>query len=472
MTTPALYGIGQVRDMRAIALDLRHQAARTAIAGGRLSRQVAELDRHQRAYVATADPGLALHVRHALDAIEAQADSLAASGYGEMLAAKLPVQALRASADSLRTLVETGALEAATTHLALVALPLLGSVDTAMLQLSAQIDRNTAARVAEADRISSAAVTTTAAAILLALLAASLLAWLAARLLTRPLERLSGAMGTVAGGRLDTPADPALDRDDEVGELFRSFQSMAWQLVQLDRMKAELVGMASHDLKTPISVITGYAELLDESEAVFDDHHRQVIAALHGQARALGGRVDQLIEISRMEARGLRLGLEEINIRHFAMGIETAFASMAHRHGLDLAVSVASDAPTFIIADPDCLRADVVGKIVEHSVKFSPRGAIVRVGFQGGEGRLRIEVRDQGPPVPPHLASHLFDRYYRGPPASGRVGSGVALPIARAGVEAHGGSIHVTSDVDGTSFLVDLPLRPGAFSPGQTVPAL
>jgi signal transduction histidine kinase len=471
MTIPALYGIGRVHEMRSIALDLRQQAARTATAAGRLSRHVAELDRHQRAWVVTAEPELGWRVRSTLDAITAQADSLARLGYGQLIGAELPLAALQTSADSLHALMEADSLDAATDHIAITAVPVLAAADTAIVRLSAAIDRDIDARAAEAERIAAAALTATTLAIVLALLVAGLMAWLAARLLTRPLERLNEAMGAVAAGSLKTTADPALDREDEVGDLFRSFQTMTWRLLQLDRMKADLVGMASHDLKTPISVITGYAELLEEEAGELRDDHRAVLASLHSQARALGARVDQLIEISRMESRGLRLGVEEINIRHFAAGLDTAFAPLAHRHGVDLAVAVGSDAPTFIVADPDCLRSEVVGNLLEHSIKFSPRGGVVRVEFSGRGNALHLEVRDQGPPVPAHLAERMFDRYFHGPPGAGRIGSGVALPIAKTGVEAHGGTIRVESDEAGTRFLVELPLRPveaGRDAPGRT----
>lgn len=466
MAGPALYGVDRVREMHTLALDLRHHSAGTAIAAGRLSRHVAELDRHQRSYVVTADADLIDHVHSAIDSIQAQADSLARFGYEDLVLATLPVEPLRASADSLRALMEAGAREQATTHLALVARPLLATVDDAILRLSDAIDRDTAARAAEAEQIAAAAVAAVTTAVLLALLAAILLAWLAARLLTRPLERLGQAMGAVADGHLESTPDPALGRQDEVGMLFRSFHAMTWRLVQLDRMKAELLALASHDLKTPISVITGYAELLEEAADRLEPQHRHVLRSLHQQASALGSRVDQLTEISRMEARGLQLGLEEINVRHFAAGLESAFAPIAYRQGVDLAVSVSSDAPTFLVADPDCLRTEIVGNILEHAIKFSPRGAIVRIEFRGNGGRrLHLEVRDQGPAVPAEDAHRLFDRYFRGPAGAGRVGSGLALPIAHAAVQAHGGTIGVVSDDAGTRFVLDLPLQPGAAQP-------
>jgi signal transduction histidine kinase len=469
MVVPAVYAVGRVDEMHGLALELHQHVAGTAIAAGRLSRHVAELDRHQRSYVVTADADLMERVHQAIDSIQDQADALSRFGYADLVATSLPVAALRASADSIQALMEARALDEATTHLSQVTLPLLGSVDQGVTRLSAAIDRDTAARAAEAKRIAASAVTTATTAVLLALLAAVLLAWLAARLLTRPLERLGRAMESVAQGKLEAVPDPALGRSDEVGMLFRSFHAMTWRLVQLDRMKAELVALASHDLKTPISVITGYAELLEEAGPGLDPHHRNVLRSLDQQVRALGSRVDQLTEFSRMEAHGLRLGLEEINIRHFAAGLETAFAQVAHRQGVDLAVSVSPDAPTFLVADPDCLRVEIVGNILEHSIKFSPRGSLVRIEFRGdGERRLQVEIRDQGPPVPPELAGRLFDRYYRGPAIAGRIGSGLGLPIAHAAVQAHGGRIDVRSDELDTRFILELPLRPGATEPERS----
>jgi signal transduction histidine kinase len=102
----------------------------------------------------------------------------------------------------------------------------------------------------------------------------------------------------------------------------------------------------------------------------------------------------------------------------------------------------------------------VFGNVLSHAIKFSPQGGTVHVDFRGHAGRLLVEVRDAGPALPPEDAVHLFDRYFRGPSASGRVGSGVGLPIARSGVEAHGGRVVVESLDHGACFLIDLPLRP------------
>jgi two-component system, NtrC family, sensor histidine kinase GlrK len=459
MTIPALYGVGRTHALRSIALDLRHQAARTSVAAGRLSRAAAELDRHQRTYVATAEPEVLGHVRSSLDVMQAQIDSLGGLGYRDLVSVELPVRWLRDATDTLQVLVEQGSLEKATAYFSNVARPLFDSLDRSILGLSAAVDDRSAARAAEAQQLASRAVVATTSAIILVLLVAGLMAWLAAHLLTRPLERLSRAMMGVSEGRLDGPADPALARNDEVGDLFRSLHTMSERLAHLDRMKVRFTSMASHDLKNPISVIIGYAELLEEAGDPLPPRQRKVLESLQVQARLLAERLDQLVEISRMEARALRLGLEEIHIRHFAAGLESLLAPAAHRDGVDLAVSVAPDAPSFIVADPDCLRSQIMGNLVGHAIRFSPPGAVVRVDFRGGGGRCLIEVRDQGPTVPPEAADRIFDPYDRD---TGSPRAGMALPIVRAGVKAHGGTVSVHSDASGTTFVLDLPVRPSA----------
>lgn len=464
MTVPAVYAAVHVREVREIALDMRQHAARTAVTVGRLRAALSDLDRLQRAYVATADADVGTHVDRSMGEIRAHVDSLEAFGYGdELRQGGFPLRGLVAVRDSLRHLVEAGELDAATQHIGAVARPLLREGDAAVAYISGAIDRSTAQRTAEADAIASAAARATTTATLLALLAAVGLAWLASRLLTRPLERLRDGMTRVAEGHFQVPPDEAYERQDELGELFRSFRAMAAQLAELDRMKAEFVGIASHDLKTPISVITGYAEMMEEElSPALEQRHRQVLHSLWEQTQALGSRVNQLIEISRMESGGLRLGLEEINVRHFARTLEQEFSPLARSHGVLFLVVAESDAPTFLVADPDCLHTEILGNLLGNALKFTPRGGRVEMRFVGGdEGRLVIEVRDDGPGIPPDEVPHVFDRYFRGRSASGRVGSGLGLPIARAGVLAHGGTIEVVSGGgSGATFRVELPLRP------------
>lgn len=461
MTVPAVYAVDRVRDVRRIALDLREEAAQSALAVGRLQAGLARLDRYQRAYVATGNPEHARRTRGALRQLELHLDRLARSGYADVAGSvDFPLDSLQAVTRGLGTLMASGHFDEATATLGTEALPLIARAEAAAVALATALDRATAAQIERADRITASAVTATTTALVFAVLVALGLAILATRLLGRPLVRLSGSMATVANGRFEPPADLPYEREDELGELSRSFRSMTLRLADLDRMKADFVGVASHDLKTPISVITGYAELLrEELDGELDRRHEEIIDALAAQARTLGRRVEQLLEISRMEASGLRLGLEEISIRHFTASVEKAHAPAAERQRIAFSTAVAESAPSFLIADPDCLRLEVLGNLLENAFRFTPAGGRVHLHVTGEDGSAVFEVRDTGRTIPPDDLPFVFDRYYQGR-GRGRVGSGMSLPIARAGALAHGGDIEVGSGAGETVFRVTMPIHP------------
>lgn len=463
MAVPALYGVRRVAEVREIALDLREQAAEAALVVGRLQAGVERVERYERAYVATGEQDLGERALTAARSLSVDLDLVAELGYGPALEwSEFPVEPLTHALLHADSLMDAGLRDEATAFLGDGFRPLLEEAGRAAQDLAAAIDRATAEKVAEADRISSEAVTTTTLAFGLAVLVALLLLVLTARFLTRPLDRLSAAMARVADGQFEPPADLPYGRPDELGELLRSFRSMALRLADLDRMKAEFMGVASHDLKTPVNVISGYAELIEEELGTeLDTRHREILRSLFEQTRTLGFRVNQLMEISRMEASGLRLGLEEINLRHFTSGIERSYRPAAERHGVRLETEVDATSPSFLIADPDILREEVVDNLVRNALRFTPRGGVIRVRVSGHGGTVTFEVRDTGPGIPGADLPYVFDKYYQGRGLRGRMGSGLGLPIARAGVQAHGGDISVECPPEGgTTFRFTLPIHP------------
>lgn len=463
MAVPALLGVQHVRQVREIALDLRERTAEAVFVVGRVQTGLERLDRYQRAYIATGDRELARRATEAARSVEVDLDRLRSTGYGEAVdQARLRLPLRRSVWATTTLLLEEGHPAEATDLLHLQLIPLMAELADSTEALAAAVDAITATRLVSVDRITGRAVTTTTLSLLAALLVAAVLTLLIARVLTRPLHQLSAAMARVADGDLDPPEDLPYGRRDEIGQLFRTFRSMALRLADLDRMKAQFVGIASHDLKTPVNVISGYTALLSEEiGSSLEQRHRQILESTGRQARTLGTRLDQLLEISRIQVGGLRLGLEEINLRHYTSEIARAHHAAGLRHGIEISASVDDDAPTFLIADPDCLRTEVFGNLLANALKFSPRGGRITLRASGHGGMVTFEIVDQGPAIPQDALPHVFDRYYRGRDVSGRVGTGLGLPIARAGVEAHGGTIEVeTSPTGGTVFRVTLPIHP------------
>lgn len=463
MSVPALLGVSHVRQVRAMALDLRNRTAEATFIVGRVQTGLERLDRYQRAYVATSDPELARLASDAARGVERDLERLRSTGYAEAVdRADLRLPLLSAVWGRTTVLLEEGHASEATDLLRLQMNPLMAELRESAEALAGGVDALTAARLDGVDRIASRAVTTTTTALVVAFMVAIALTLLTARVLTRPLQQLSGSMARVADGDLNPPEELPYERRDEIGQLFRTFRSMALRLADLDRMKADFVGIASHDLKTPINVIRGYASLLSEELGPSaGERHREILGSMERQARTLGTRLDQLLEISRIQAGRLRLGLEEINLRHYTSELARAHSAAGLRHRIEVSASVDDSAPTFLIADPDCLRTDVFGNLLENAIKFSPRGGRITLRVSGHGGTVTFEIADDGPGIPPESLPHVFDRYYRGRDATGRLGAGLGLPIARAAVEAHGGTIEVEAPATGgTVFRLTLPIHP------------
>jgi signal transduction histidine kinase len=474
MTVPALHGLRQVLALRDIVVDLRGQVAQSALAAGRLHSAFGEVDRYQRAYVATADAEFADRTRAALDGAAAELVTLRSAGYGDAVHdVASRIDQLRDASVVIETLVRRQSLDSATTHVVATAAPLVELARDAVPALAAAIDASTADRVATAQRRAMAAAAATSIALGVALALAFGLAIGAASVLSRPIDRLRLAMARVAEGAFDAPTDLPYEKPDEIGHLSRSFRTMTTRLAELDRLKAEFVGTASHELKTPISLINGYVELMEEEfGSSLQQRHRDLLSSLSEQSRTLQRRLDQLLEISRIEAGRLHLGLEEINLRHFAGELHREFAPAAQMRDVRLELHVDPRAAQFLVADPDVLRADVLGNLISNALDSTPAGGLVRLSFLQDDDRVHIEVADTGQGIPPDLVGHVFEKYYQGRGAA--AGGGLGLPIAKAAVEAHGGRIGVQSTMGrGSRFRVVLPVRPtGHDAAPATAPVL
>jgi len=461
MAVPALYAASRVATLREIVQELRGQAAQSALAVRRLDASLMRVDRYQRSYVAAADPEMAPLMHAATSEVAAAIDTLRAAGFEEQVdGAEIPLVQIGDANEHLEALVEQKMLEEATAYLIDRAAPLVERARAAVPGLAAAIDEKTGARVPVAQKSAEAAATATTAAVLLGAALAVALALSGARILSGPLDRLRRSMARVAEGTFEAPSDLPYDRMDEVGDLSRSFRTMTLRLAELDRLKAEFVGSISHDLKTPVSVISGYTELLqDELSGTLNPRQNDILLALAEQTRTVQRRIDQLLEISRMESGRLQLEMEQIDLRHFAAELHREFEPTARIRSITLESAVHETTPSCIIADPELLRIDIIGNLIGNALKFTPAGGMITVSVRPDGERVVFEVSDTGPGIPDDQVARIFDRYYQGRGATG--GAGMGLAIAKAAVDNHGGRIDVHSRIGrGTRFRVTLPQQP------------
>jgi len=268
-------------------------------------------------------------------------------------------------------------------------------------------------------------------------------------------------MPNVAGRDYVVPENLPYGRHDEIGDLARSFSWMTEHLAKLDKMKAEFISIATHELKTPINVISGYVELVEEGiYGPTTDKQAGALQSVREQTVVLTRLVNQLLDISRLEAGGLNLDMHEVVVRDVFENLERSFAVLAEQKRIQLDFEIDPSLPSSIEGDSDRLRDQVLGNLITNALKFTPEGGHIWIRAWAMEDELCIEVRDSGVGIPAAQLPYIFDKYYQIGQQARAKGAGLGLAIARDVVDAHGGRITVDSaEGVGTTFRITLPLQ-------------
>ncbi len=300
------------------------------------------------------------------------------------------------------------------------------------------------------------------AALVLALAIAGVIAFWLTRSISQPIVDLKRGMHAVAEGDLSYHLSIPADRSDEFGQLARSFQAMSRQLTELDKLKAEFVSVASHELKTPINVMIGYLQLLEEGVyGSLNPKQQEVHKTLALQANTLARLVKQLLDVSRFEAGGGRLEPRPIQLDDVLAELENAFHVLAVQREIHFAVERHDGLPEEVFWDLDRVN-EVLGNLLSNAFKFTPHGGTVELVVESVDGGVLMEVRDTGAGIPPEQLPRIFEKFYQADnQRSARTsGSGLGLAIAKQIVEAHGGTISCESTPGvGTTFSIMLPTR-------------
>jgi signal transduction histidine kinase len=459
MVVPALYAALQLSRLREIATQVSTTHGAAYLSMGRFQAQLIEANRLARGFVAFGDGDVAARRDAALATARTQLERLERSGYGDVAnRADAQIRRIETELGGIDNLVAAGRVEEATERLESVH-PLFAGADLLVSEIAMEIDRRSAADLVEAGRISAAALTGTLLALIACFFIAVILGTWATHMLVQPINRLRHSMAAVAAGEFVVPASLPYERTDEVGDLARSFRGMTEQLAVLDQMKADFMSIATHELKTPINVVGGYAELLQDGVyGTVTDRQADALTSIQEQARILTQLVNQLLDISRLEAGGLSLEITRMDVEDLFERLRRTFEVLARQQRIELHVELESSAPRFIQADGDRLRDQVLGNLVGNALKFTPPGGTIRVRGWGSGPGLFIEVADSGQGMPADQLPHVFNKYYQIGEQARSKGAGLGLTIAHDVVEEHGGTITVTSqEGTGSTFLVMLP---------------
>jgi two-component system sensor histidine kinase BaeS len=288
-----------------------------------------------------------------------------------------------------------------------------------------------------------------------AVIVVAALAGLLARRLGDRLAGVDAAAGRVAAG--DFTARVEDDGDDEVGHLAASFNDMAERLAAASERERDFLLNVGHDLRTPLTTISGYAETLADG-TVGTENLPKVAAALQRQSRRLARLVEDLMLLSRLEAREFALVTEPVDLGAHVGGVAEEFRARAADASVEFNVDIESTGP--VESDPVRI-AQVVTNLVENALRYAPEGGRVGVRVQAVPGETVIAVSDNGPGIDPEDLPRVFERLYVAQRyrAVRPEGSGLGLSIVHELVTAMGGTVAVSSEPGtGTTVAVRLPL--------------
>jgi signal transduction histidine kinase len=281
--------------------------------------------------------------------------------------------------------------------------------------------------------------------------------------LTGRIMQLNTAAQRVAAGKLDTRV--AVTGRDEMARLAAAFNEMAEQLQateqkqrELDQLRRDLTAWVGHDLRTPLTSVRAMIEAL--ADGMIDDPEtvQRYLKTAQRDICSLSVLIDDLFEISQMDAGGLVIQREPGSLADLVSDTLESFSELAGRKSIRLQGSVADD------VDPVEMDVQRIGRVlsnlVSNALRHTPSGGRVDIQAQTCQDGVCVVVRDSGEGIQPADLPHLFERFFRGDKSRSRStgGSGLGLAIARGLVEAHGGSIQVESQPgQGAVFTFTLP---------------
>lgn len=297
------------------------------------------------------------------------------------------------------------------------------------------------------------------AAAVLAIGAAIAVATVLGRRLAAPLRDLGEAAARVASGDLSVRVEQA--GPPELAVLAGSFNRMAADLAEQERLRRDFIVGAAHELRTPLTNLTGYLEALRDGVISAD---REAYASLLEETERLTRLAASLDTLADGETRPDRLRVEDLDLAASVRAAAGLAGPAAARAELRLTVEVTTS--LVVRADPDAV-AQVLANLLQNAVRYTPAGGHITVsamgsvgGSVGSGGWSRVEVVNDGPGIPAADLAHVFERFYRVEKSRDRArgGAGIGLAIVRDLVEAMGGAVGAASRDGETRFWLTLPM--------------
>lgn len=279
------------------------------------------------------------------------------------------------------------------------------------------------------------------------------LAVIIARTLTQPLQELAAASRSLAQGDLQQAVP--VRTQDELGELALAFNHMSAELDRLEQIRQQMTADIAHDLRTPLTVLSGYLEAMEDGTLSATPARLRM---MRQETTVLHRLVTDLRTLSLADAGQLSLQKEPIAIGELLTQVQASYAHQAAQNHIDLTVDSAESSATLSLDRARMLQS--LGNLVSNALRYTPEnGRITLSSASQTNGSVEISIADTGAGIPSDDLPNIFNRFYRGDRSrhEGQGSSGLGLAITKSLIAAHGGDISVQSTLGrGTTFTISL----------------
>lgn len=277
----------------------------------------------------------------------------------------------------------------------------------------------------------------------------------------RYISRISDAVQSISEGNLNTKVD--VTGDDELSSMAANLNRMAEDIRQLiekeresERTKNELITNVAHDLRTPLTSIIGYLELLAGQKAIQPEMQHKYIEIAYGKARRLEKLIEALFGFTKLNYGRIAMHVGDLDIvKLLGQLLEEAYPNFVDK---GLSYDLQSNVPAKIITADGNLLARLFDNLIGNAIKYGADGKRVLVRIHAEEEIVTVSVTNYGYVIPAEELPLIFNKFYRVEQSrsSSTGGTGLGLAIAKEIVDMHGGTIAVSSDLNGTVFTVKL----------------
>ena len=273
------------------------------------------------------------------------------------------------------------------------------------------------------------------------------------KMLIDPIAKLRSAMREVADGDFKVEAK-CESRIQDVQDIYDSFNSMVRELSTTETLQTDFISDVSHEFKTPINAIEGYASLLEGEPS--PEEQRAYVEKILFNTRRLSALTGNILLLSKLSNQSIlpqktQFRLDE-QIRQAIVALEQMWSEKELGFEVELA-----ETPFF---GYESLLLHVWTNLIGNAVKFSPKGGEIRIKMMRTEGAVVFTIEDDGPGIVPGDEEHIFTKFYQSESSHGMEGNGLGLALVRQIVEMSGGSVDVQNlEVGGCRFTVRLPLE-------------